>query len=505
MSLIRLLLLLFFPACVVAQQPRAMTDRFFPDPDVEIPTPSFQKKRGFASFRETMDFIRVTIEGRPVATCSSIGKTRGGKDIPVVLLRRDNNAPKTRIMLLARIHGDEPAGTEALLYFLQRVFEDSTAHVLLDRLDIALLPFINIDGGEKARRELDGGLDMNRDMSKLLAPETVALHRFATAFMPDVVLDLHEYRPFRADYARLASFGAAAAPDVMLLHSDNPNHPPRIAELLKEVFLPSIHSALANEGMTSHAYFTSRREAGEIILNLGGASPRSSSTSFALRGAISILAEIRGADMGRTSFKRRVFASYITLLALLRDAYHHADALRDAIAAGSRDSIIVTASRPIVRRPMPFIDIEKNARVDIELPVRAAADARPQIVRARPIAYAIAPERADLAEKLQLLGVVVRVLDSELACSGEAYLITACRRADAPFEGIVEQTISATLVPRPLLLPPGTFLADMNQRASNLAAALLEPEAENSFTRYGLIPARAGEELPLYRLTGNIP
>ncbi|MDR0766101.1 MAG: peptidase, partial [Odoribacteraceae bacterium] len=351
MSPFRLILPLLLPACALAQQPRAMTDKFFPEPGIEIHTPSFQKKRGVASIDETLAYIRATVEGHPVATCSFIGKTRGGREIPAVILRRENDTPKTRVLLLARIHGDEPAGTEALLYFLHRVLDDPAVNALLDRLDVALLPFLNIDGGEKLRRELDGGLDMNRDMTKLLAPETIALHRFATGFAPDVVLDLHEYHPFRADYARLASFGACAAPDVMLLHSDNLNNPPALGQLTGQVFLPSIHRALADEGMTSHAYFTSRREAGDIIINLGGDSPRSSSTSFALRGALSILAEIRGAGFGRISFKRRILASYTVLLAVLRDAYRHADALRDAIADVGRDSIVVTTTRPVSRRP----------------------------------------------------------------------------------------------------------------------------------------------------------
>jgi hypothetical protein len=482
-----------------------MTEKFFPDPGIEIPTPSFQKKRGFASLQETLAYIRATIKDDPLATRTVIGKTRGGKEIPAVILRREDGKRKTRVLLLARIHGDEPAGTEALLYFLHRVFSDSDTRALLDHLDIALLPFINIDGGEKLRRELDGGLDMNRDMTKLLAPETVALNRFATAFSPDIVLDLHEYRPFRADYARLASFGACAAPDVMLLHSDNLNRAPALGLLLEQAFLPSIHRALSDAGMTSHLYFTSRREGGEIVLNLGGASPRSSSTSFALRGAISILAEIRGADIGRTAFKRRVLSAYLVLETLLRDAVEQATALHDAIAANNQDSIVVTATRPVARRPFPFIDIEKNARVDIDLPARAAADAIPVIVRSRPLAYAIAPGNDHLVEKLDALGVITRRLDREQRVDGETFLVSACRRADTPFEGIVEQTVTTSIVPRALLLPPGSALVEMNQRAANLAAMLLEPEAENSFTRYGLVTAIAGQELPLYRITGNIP
>jgi hypothetical protein len=500
-----LALSLLLPALVAAQQPRAMTGKFFPDPPVEFPTPSFQKK-GYASLDEAVVYIRATIDGRPEATLSFIGATRGGKQIPAVVVRRDNGERKARVLFTGRVHGDEPGGTEALLYLLHRLLHDPATGELLERADVAILPFVNVDGGEKLRRELDDGLDMNRDMTKLLAPETAVLNRFVTAFEPDVAVDLHEYRPFRTDYARLASFGACGAADVMLLYSDNPNYPRPLARLLHDAFLPSIHRALDDEGLTRCKYFTSRREAGEVIINLGGASPRSSSTSFALRGAISILVEARGIGIGKTSFTRRVHAAYTVVLDVLRATARHAGELHEAIAAATaaRDDIVVTTTRPVKRQPLPFIDIEKNERVEIEMPVRDAAEARPAIVRSRPVAYALLPAEG-LAGKLALLGVAARVLEREITCRGEAYLVKELRVADERFEGIIEQFVTTELVTRELTLPPGTLVVEMGQRAANLAAVLLEPEAENSFTRYGLLPARAGEELPLYRIIENIP
>jgi hypothetical protein len=503
---ITLAIALALPVLLAGQQPGGMTRKFFPDPDVVIPTPSFQKKRGYASRDETVAWIRQAIDGRPEASLQHAGKTRGGRDIPAVIIRRANGRTKARVLFTARVHGDEPAGTEAMAYLVHQLFADPSLDRLLDDIDLAILPFINIDGGEALRRELDDGLDMNRDMTKLHAPETVALNAFATAFAPDVVVDFHEYRPFRNDYARLGSFGACGAADAMLLYSDNLNYPRPVKQLLDEAYLPAIRAALEGHGMTCHQYFTSRREAGEIILNLGGASPRSSSTSFALRGAVSILLEIRGVGIGRTSFTRRVVASYLVALEVLRATSDRVEALRDAIAAATaaRDDIVVTTTRPLSRRPLPFIDIEKNERVEIVMPTRDAADARPAITRPRPVAYALLPSIAGLAGKLNLLGIATRVLAQEEACRGEVYTIREYRLGETPFEGIREQFVTTEVISRDLLLPAGTVIVPMDQRAAPLAAMLLEPEADNSFTRFSLLPARAGEELPLFRITESI-
>jgi len=46
------------------------------------------------------------------------------------------------------------------------------------------------------------------------------------------------------------------------------------------------------------------------------------------------------------------------------------------------------------------------------------------------------------------------------------------------------------------------FLLD--QRKSNLAIEVLEPEAPNSFVSYSIIPTFIGDILPVYRLTQKI-
>ncbi|MDR1415327.1 MAG: hypothetical protein LBI96_05910 [Odoribacteraceae bacterium] len=501
-----LILLVGIPFATVAQQPRAMTEKFFPDPDVTIPTPSFQNKRGYASHGDVIAFLGALAGGQPHVTLSVIGKSARGKEIHAITLRRQGDRPKTRVLFIARVHGDEPAGTEAMMNIVHRLINNPAEAALLEKIDLAIIPFLNVDGGTEMTRETRAELDLNRDMTKLQAPENVALQAFATAFNPDVVADFHEYRPFRVDYSRLATFGACAHADAMLLYSDNPNYPRPLKRLLGEKFLPAIRDTLASAGITSCKYFTSRKEAGEIILNIGGLSPRSSSTSFALRNTISILLEIRGIGIGKTSFTRRVHASTLVALALLESAAKHAEALGEAIeeANSTTDDIVITVTRPTLPRPVPFIDIEKNQLVNITMPTRDAADCKPAIVRKRPAAYAILPSRADLVAKLELLGITVRRLEAPLTCRGETYRVTACRRDDVKFEGIYPQHVTVETIEGDIALPAGAFIITTAQRAANLAAALLEPEAENGFIAYDLLRVAEGEQLPVVRITENI-
>ena len=44
------------------------------------------------------------------------------------------------------------------------------------------------------------------------------------------------------------------------------------------------------------------------------------------------------------------------------------------------------------------------------------------------------------------------------------------------------------------------LILNMDQRNSNLAIEVLEPEAPNSFVSYSVIPTFQGDVLPIYRL-----
>lgn len=94
----------------------------------------------------------------------------------------------SRISLAAGIHGDEPAGVEALLAFL----ESCTEHApLLQRFCFVLFPCLNPYGYEHDRRENVDGLDLNRQYRARRPPLEVATMRAALERY-DLSIEFHE-------------------------------------------------------------------------------------------------------------------------------------------------------------------------------------------------------------------------------------------------------------------------------------------------------------------------
>ena len=89
----------------------------------------------------------------------------------------------------AGLHGNEPAGTEGLLYYMYSILNDATYDKLLDGVDLLILPMANIDGYLKDNRYAANGLDLNRDQTKLMAPETRLIKKVFTDFNAHVGLD----------------------------------------------------------------------------------------------------------------------------------------------------------------------------------------------------------------------------------------------------------------------------------------------------------------------------
>lgn len=486
----------------IAQQPKKMTEKFFPDPEFEINTPSFNKKN-FVNYKELIQYIEKEIACKDFVSLQYIGETQKGNKIPAVVFKNPNS--KIKVMFTGRIHGDEPAGTEALLFLIHKLVSDPEFAQFKENMDIAILPMVNIDGGERFRRLSNNGLDLNRDMSKLATPETVALRKFANEFIPDVYVDLHEYNPFRNDYMKFGEFGVTGFADIMFLYCENANYPEPLRTFFKEYYLPNYQKILTDNGLTHYKYFTSDKVKGDIVLTMGGGSPRSSSTAFGLTNAISLLVEIRGVGLGKTSFKRRVLTSYLATLSTLKSSLEKSAEIKSKIeeAINSHNKIIVTENRKITEKTIPFIDIQKNELIEVTTPVRDIADRTPAIIRERPKAYAILPQYPILAEKLQQMGVSVETLQEEQVMSGESYTITQYKKGNTQFENFFEQIVETQLQQKSITLPKGTFIINMDQRNANLAAVALEPEAENGFIRYNVLPTENGVELPIYRISNK--
>ena len=110
---------------------------------------------------------------------------RGGYALPFLMLRA-GPVSGPQVCLSAGLHGDEPAGVEALLAFFER---DGAG----PQIGVTAFPCINPTGFVAGTRRNDIGIDLNRTFGQDPAPQETDLVRRALAGARfDCCIDLHE-------------------------------------------------------------------------------------------------------------------------------------------------------------------------------------------------------------------------------------------------------------------------------------------------------------------------
>jgi hypothetical protein len=119
-----------------------------------------------------------------------------------------------RILILAGQHGDESEAREAAAEFLERFRPSPPAPV-----EIAVLADANPDGAATGTRRNGDDHDLNRDHLLLGTPEIAAVHSFVFRWKPHLIIDVHTYRPARAE---VVEHGLVFVQDVMVDIPTNP-------------------------------------------------------------------------------------------------------------------------------------------------------------------------------------------------------------------------------------------------------------------------------------------
>jgi hypothetical protein len=485
-------------------QSKKITAKFFPDSEAILnTTPALQKKRGFTDYKELMAFLNTVKTSHPdKIEISIIGKSQKGKDIPMIRINSPNGKQKVKVWMQGGLHGNESASTETMLYLIDRLLNDNSNEKLIEYLDLAIVPMANIDGYLKNDRYAANGLDLNRDHTKLMAPESIAIKQAFSDFNPDVSVDFHEYRPYRRDFARMGDFGLTNMYDVMFLRSSNLNIPENLRALTETLFIENARKRLDAFDYKHHPYISTTKVNGEIHINQGSISSRSFATNTALTNTISSLIEIRGVGLGKTSFKRRIHSGFLIALSFLKTATENRALIKDEIEKANmqQNDIVVEYKRGVYQDDVSFIDLDSNEYIEMNLTKRDAEKANSTLTRKRPKAYIIDANRTDIINKLTILGVDIAYLENERKYDVETYFIDNYSAKPIRYEKMKLQTVSVDLRTKEVSFPKGTALVYMNQRRANIVPEILEPEAPNSLVSFGIIKTKEGDTLPIYRL-----
>ncbi len=139
-------------------------------------TDRFEKIRSYDRFSERLLAAAKPVAGLTVRSLGEIASQGGG--YPFWMVESPSGAGKKRVCLSSGIHGDEPAGVEAVLLWMDAL---AGRKDLLERFHFTLFPCINPFGYVYDTRENGSKVDLNRAFDKTSPPSEIRLLKEAIA------------------------------------------------------------------------------------------------------------------------------------------------------------------------------------------------------------------------------------------------------------------------------------------------------------------------------------
>lgn len=489
----------------------------FPEVEVTDGTPAFVKgEEAFTTQEEMLAYIEELKGKSPYLTVKNIGASQNGLEIPALYFTKDQKinpsfmSRKPTVWIQSQIHGNEPASGESVLAIANRLTGELGEEVL-DKINVIVVPRVNPDGSYNFKRQLQNGLDGNRDHVKLESPEVQAIHHEYNRYTPEVVIDAHEYSPYTSSFDQFGDEGLLKYHDILLLSGRNLNIPEKIRTMSDSLYVDPTLDTLEQNGFTGDRYYTTGVTNGEIDILEGGTEPRIGRNAFGLQTAFSFLVESRGIAIGREDFGRRVAAQIATHENILRQTAANANKVKTTVAAeraklikkglvsNDKDPIFVNSeAAEIENQTLEMVDIATGTLKDVPVNYFSATEAKPTLTRERPTAYVLNPDQSEVAAKLQNQGLKGFKLPKQMKLSVEAYDVTSKENTEK-YEGKQLVEVKTELERKDVLFPKGTYVFLSAQPQNNLLSLSLEPESIDSYVTFGFIPSEVGQELPVYR------
>jgi len=447
------------------------------------------------SYADTMAYLRALDAESDLISLHGFGKSYQGRELFYVHAKKPG-AGKPVVMVQAGIHAGEIDGKDAGLMLLRDIAVRGRDD-LLDKVDLVFIPILNVDAHEnasalgrphqrgphtKGSRTSAQGLDLNRDYARLQSPEIAAVVRLLRQFDPALYVDLHvsdgiDYQ-YDVTYA-FPGWGTYARSRAT-------------ADWLMTTYTGDVDGALAAQGHVPAVYPSWVDEnTPERGLRISAEGPRYSTGYGDFVGIPTVLVE----NHTMKPYKRRVLGTYVFLEQSLKTVGREGARIAEAKAqdrAAHPDRLMVRWEResaPLATRQF------KGIRYDsYESPASGARELRwtgePATIAmpvygvrsmkevSLPRAWWIGPHDQDLIAALRAHGIRMEVLDAPRAVTLEAVqMASGTERA-----GMRRTT-------REVSLPAGSVRIPADQPFHLLAAALLEPESDDSFLAHGRFDA----------------
>ena len=441
------------------------------------------------------------------ARCDRFGTTPEGREmLALVVGRADSTRPA--LLVQAGIHAGEIEGKDAGFWFIRDLLEGRVAPGSLDAATLVFVPILNPDGHERfgpgnrpnQRGPVEMGfrtnaqnLNLNRDYTKLDAPELAALLRLWRRWDPVVYVDLH------------TTDGAKFEHDVAVMVSPRAPREDGLDEVGRALS-DQLQARLTQLGHLPLDFYPSFMKDDDPASGFedGESPPRFSTAYAAARGRIGILVETHSWH----DYRQRARATYHVLQALLERAATDGASWRrvaretdasDARLAGRDVALAYRTSekaRTIDFRGYRYqrrrsgvsggtwtVYDEKQPQI-WKVPLRN--EMLPELVVTAPRAgYLVtAGFAAVIAPRLDSHHIRYRRLDRALTADAEVYRVSKAEY-EPPFEGRTRAAITGAWKRERRRVSPGALWIPIDQPRARLAMHLFEPGAPDSLASWG--------------------
>lgn len=474
-------------------------------------------------YADVVAFCETIAKQGPSAELSYFGVSHEGRKLPLLTIADPPVSTPTAaaqsgklvVLVFANIHAGEVDGKEALLA-LARDLTEKKGNPLLKDLVILLVPILNADGNERIdprnrpgdKGPVDGAgirenaqdYDLNRDFVKLESPEIRSLVKLINTWDPALIIDCHTTNGSKHRFT-LTYDGPRYIGSKLMEEWVAAKMMPEATRLVKEA---------TGFDIAPYGNFSQDRLKWETYPAL----PRYGVQYFAMRKRIGILSE----SYSYASFKERIQASYAFVKACLEIAAKEKDDIRKLIAREAKDerSVVIRTKTVLFDGKLPILgyeeEIKDGKRIVTDKPKTYQLDwlaqVKPEQLVSLPFAYLIPPTNTLAIDTLRRHGIQVEELREDIQLDIQAYQIKSVDIASKAFQ---KHKLITVVEAKPhseqRMIPAGTVIVKTEQPLGDLAAYLLEPQAEDGFTTWGLFNDGlvAGKDFPVLRLQKSYP
>jgi murein tripeptide amidase MpaA len=463
------------------------------------------------AYAETRTWLERLDAASPLISIETFGRTGEGRDLLMVRARKGRSG-KPVVLVQAGIHAGEIDGKDAGLMLLRDIALRGKDK-LLDEVDLVFVPIYNIDGHERTSRwnfpalrgPLEKGyvgnarnINLNRDYAKADAPETRAMIALLRRLDPILYIDCHVSDGFDMQY------------DITFTYAGWGRYAYRraTADWLMGRFGPQVTSALEREGHLPAIYPSPiDTRVPEKGIRQAPEGPRYSTGYGDFIGVPTVLVE----NHMLKPYRQRVLGTYVLLEAALKLAAQDRDRIVAAKAQdrASRPATMLVRWKPAAQ-PIGWVENFRGVAFDTyRSPATGRLEQRwtgkpvtfrmpiigqdPVETVTLPKAWWVPQEQKEVIDRLRIHGVRFEILEAPHTLTLDRVrlrdpAVQPAQDGRLPLKASFEhENVSETL-------PAGTIRVPSDQPLGLLAAALLEPEAPDSFLAWGFFPEMLSPE-----------